>query len=115
MLLCMAVPGEQQWHKDGLEEVKCPPPIDTMHPCVCEASSDGLDFKCSNSAGRRSTNFVDVAAVGDNVQVVSSGWTVTLENTTQLLWSSSVTNTSAAIASGVRRNRAQASAQKPCD
>jgi hypothetical protein len=46
MLVSMAVPAAQQWHKDGLEEVKCPALAETQPPCNCEASTDGLDFRC---------------------------------------------------------------------
>jgi hypothetical protein len=62
---CLSVSDEARkvWWPWRQEEVKCPSSSDAQQPCVCEASSDGLDFKCSTSAGRRSTNFGDVASV----------------------------------------------------
>jgi Leucine-rich repeat (LRR) protein len=63
MLATMVAPAAQQWHKDGLEEVKCPSFLDYVPPCTCEASTDGLDFKCTPADGRRPANFADVSAI----------------------------------------------------
>ena len=42
---------DSQWHKDGLEEVRCPTYIGNA-PCDCVAESDGLDFTCSSERTR---------------------------------------------------------------
>ena len=52
LLLWHAASSSSQWHKDGLEEVRCPTYIGNA-PCDCMASSDGLDFACSSEAGTR--------------------------------------------------------------
>ena len=63
LFMMLVVPASQQWHKDGLEEVKCPAFIDHGPPCSCEASTDGLDFKCTTEGGKRPANFADVSAI----------------------------------------------------
>ena len=51
VLLCLhTASNDAQWHKGGLEEVRCPLYIGNA-PCVCEAASDGLDFSCDSEAG----------------------------------------------------------------
>jgi Leucine-rich repeat (LRR) protein len=50
--------ASSQWHKDSLEEVRCPTYIGNA-PCVCEASTDGLDFTC----GSEKTQLADIRAV----------------------------------------------------
>ena len=49
---------DSQWHKDGLEEVRCPTYIGNA-PCDCVAASDGLDFTCSSEV----TKLSDIRAV----------------------------------------------------
>ena len=51
-------PASSQWHKDGLEEVRCPTYIGNA-PCDCLAASDGLDFTCSSDR----TTLADIRAV----------------------------------------------------
>ena len=48
---------DSQWHKDGLEEVRCPTYIGNA-PCDCLAASDGLDFTCNAI-----TRLADIRAV----------------------------------------------------
>ena len=43
-IICLQTASIAQWHKDGLEEVRCPLYIGNA-PCSCEAASDGLDFR----------------------------------------------------------------------
>lgn len=59
VILCgLPLPLASQWHKDGLEEVRCPSYIGNA-PCECVAASDGLDFTC----GSDSTGLDNIRAV----------------------------------------------------
>ena len=51
-----------QWHKDGLEEVRCPLFVGNGQ-CHCEAASDGLDFRCDSEAGSGGTKLSQLRAV----------------------------------------------------
>ena len=41
-------PAALQWQKDS-EEVRCPSFVSSSNHCNCEASTDGLDFTCSQA------------------------------------------------------------------
>ena len=57
-VLSLILSCDSQWHKDGLEEVRCPTYIGNA-PCDCVAASDGLDFTC----GSEKTRLADIRSV----------------------------------------------------
>ena len=57
-VLSLILSCDSQWHKDGLEEVRCPTYIGNA-PCDCVAASDGLDFTC----GSERTRLADIRSV----------------------------------------------------